>query len=70
MPKHPDCRLTCEAFSKDRREGELCQFCNAKGVQCLGGEHPSQSEIAPSAGKSPFVYDLNSAIIYEYITFI
>jgi hypothetical protein len=70
MPKHQDCRGTFESFSKDRREGELCQFCNAKGVQCLGGEHPSQSEIAPLPGKSPFECDLKSAIIYEYIKYI
>jgi hypothetical protein len=55
MPKHPDCRLTCEAFLNAGKAGVLCDFCNAKGVECLGGEHTSQTEIAPEAGKHNFI---------------
>jgi hypothetical protein len=61
MPKHPDYKLTCEAFLNAGKEGELCGFCSAKGVQCLGGEHPSQTEIVPQAGKNIFKNDLFDA---------
>jgi hypothetical protein len=67
MPKHPDCKGTFEVFLNAGKEGELCRFCNAKGFECLGGEHPSQTEIAAQAGKSSSKSFKSSIIIEIYI---
>jgi hypothetical protein len=51
MPKHPNCNFTCEALLNAGLAGQHCPTCLALGVECLGGEHPSQVQIAASAGK-------------------
>jgi hypothetical protein len=51
MPKHPDCKGYYEAFLNAGKDGENCLTCLKKGVECLGGEHPTKDELQTSSGK-------------------